>query len=54
MYGMYGGGRGFGGMDPAMIMAFMIGAAIVAILVCVFLVWGDGGRRWDQESTRGP
>lgn len=53
MYGGYGA-RGMWGMDPAMIMAFMIGIAIVAVLACTFLVWGDGGRRWDQEPTRTP
>lgn len=56
---MYGGmgTRGMFGMDPMMIFALLIGAAIVAVLAYVFLVWGEGGRRWDEQQatmTPGP
>lgn len=48
---MYGSRGMFGGMDPMMILAWMIGLGILALLVYVFLVWGKGGRRWDEQVT---
>lgn len=48
---MYGARGMFGGMDPMMILAWLIGLAILGLLAYVFLVWGDGGRRWDEEAA---
>lgn len=55
---MYGPRGMFGGMDPMMILAWLIGLGTLALLAYVFLVWGEGGRRWDEDvavtGTPGP